>query len=494
MGVGTEWRNRLSKALTNPSFSYTARLKKVTPPHAVLGWWHTLVKHSRVSLSDSAGDIELVRALLKLCAVADEASVGIGLPVSSAETQPHGFLRAARYYLVMNKYLSFCNEVQTEKVRVLGKKHTPQQGLTLRSMTHHLSLCMPWEVQACWHWFGRRQNRDVVNLLLLPWPKKIEAQHFRSVPEEQAHVDSPADYRTFEYVRPESDPGEFENRLHEAIEAGRKRVSSLDALVFPELALSKAEWSVAERLAIKEGMVLVAGIFDEKDGDGMPVNCCRVQMLSLAVSESMARKALAESPDLVDRMRWYQGKHHRWSLDRKQILQYDLGSQLPSSKVCWERSQVGQRKILFATLGGWLTFTVLVCEDLARQDPITDVLRSVGPNLVIALLMDGPQLTTRWPARYASVLADDPGTSVLTLTSLGMCERSQESGKRAQMPSRVVALWKDKLHGSEEIAIPVESQGCVLSLACEVREEYSSDGRSDGKATEVPVFSGIFYI
>lgn len=68
---------------------------------------------------------------------------------------------------------------------------------------------------------------------------------------------------------------------------------------------------------------------------------------------------------------------------------------------------------------------MLVCEDLARQDPAADLIRAVGPNLLIALLMDGPQLSGRWPARYASVLAEDPGTSVLTLTSLGMAERSR---------------------------------------------------------------------
>jgi len=51
--------------------------------------------------------------------------------------------------------------------------------------------------------------------------------------------------------------------------------------------------------------------------------------------------------------------------------------------------------------------TVLICEDLARLDPVNDLVRAVGPNLVMSLLMDGPQLTTRWPARYATVLADD---------------------------------------------------------------------------------------
>ena len=86
---------------------------------------------------------------------------------------------------------------------------------------------------------------------------------------------------------------------------------------------------------------------------------------------------------------------------------------------------------------------VLICEDLARQDPVTEVIRAVGPNLVFALLMDGPQLRNRWASRYASVLAEDPGCSVLSLTSLGMSRRSRprlESGPVVDRSS-VIALW-----------------------------------------------------
>lgn len=39
--------------------------------------------------------------------------------------------------------------------------------------------------------------------------------------------------------------------------------------------------------------------------------------------------------------------------------------------------------------------------------PVAGLLRSVSPNLIVALLMDGPQPKKRWPNRYASVLADD---------------------------------------------------------------------------------------
>ena len=56
------------------------------------------------------------------------------------------------------------------------------------------------------------------------------------------------------------------------------------------------------------------------------------------------------------------------------------------------------------------TWVRLVREpDLAQPDPVASIIRQVGPSLVIGLLLDGPQLAERWPARYASVFADDPG-------------------------------------------------------------------------------------
>jgi hypothetical protein len=82
-----------------------------------------------------------------------------------------------------------------------------------------------------------------------------------------------------------------------------------------------------------------------------------------------------------------------------------------------------------------LTITSLVCEDLALNSDIADVIRSVGPTDVISVLLDGPQLRSRSAARYASVLADDPGSAVLTLTSFGMAQRSRPLGRQ---PSPVI--------------------------------------------------------
>jgi hypothetical protein len=490
--VGRAWREAVCAALKDKvgvgegKLSFSDAIRLVAVPEEVCNAWKRLTTLAPQWAIDRSRDCdELSKAIIQLSGYADEASAGLGLPWIGPKDQ---FCAAASFFLGRNQKLSFCCAVDPQKARVLAKKHTPQQGLTLRSMSHHLSLCMPWEVEAQWFEVDAPRLNDVLNLLLLPWPLEVQATDFRCVKGSNSVVYE--DHRCFEYKPPEIK--NLKESLTEAIRIAKSCVSDLHAIILPELALTCEEWELAEGIALKNSVLLVAGIIDDKDdANGLPVNSCRIQLGSLSGRDA---DQSADAP-LTNRPPEYrQTKHHRWCLDRDQVLQYDLGGQLPSAMRCWENSHVGRRGIFFATLGGWLTFSVLICEDLARQDPIAEVLRSVGPNLVVALLMDGPQLGARWPARYASVLADDPGSSVLTLTSLGMCKRSRPAHAPRSEPSTIIAMWKDKLYGSKEIALDKGSVGCVLSLSCKVLEEFTADGRSDHKATEVPVFSGIFQV
>ena len=188
-----------------------------------------------------------------------------------------------------------------------------------------------------------------------------------------------------------------------------------------------------------------------------------------------------------------QEKHHRWRIDRPQIEQYGLGGHLDPNKCWWEHISLNQRQVHFVPLNSETTLCCLICEDLARQDPVADVVRAVGPNLVIALLMDAPQVNARWPARYATVLADDPGCSVLTLTSAGMVDLARPPpGVKA---SRSVALWKDARSASAvEIELPEKADGILLNLATQGRTEWTADGRDDGKHGEYPRLVGIHAI
>lgn len=196
---------------------------------------------------------------------------------------------------------------------------------------------------------------------------------------------------------------------------------------------------------------------------------------------------------MINKFRAVQSKHHRWCLDRQQILQYQLAGRIPPRDSVWENISLPPRQLHFVTIGQWLTWSMLICEDLARQDPAADLIRAVGPNLLITLLMDGPQLRGRWPSRYASVLAEDPGTSVLTLTSLGMADRCRpmlaSTGRRADK-SRAVALWRDIESGEHEIVLDEGDNACILTLQCKSKEEIAADGRGDGHQAHFPIYAG----
>jgi hypothetical protein len=159
----------------------------------------------------------------------------------------------------------------------------------------------------------------------------------------------------------------------------------------------------------------------------------------------------------------------------------------------WEDCHVDDRSLAFVAYAPWLTLCALVCEDLARPDPVGEIVRAVGPNLVVALLMDAPQLDFRWPGRYATVLADDPGCSVLTVSSLGMVDLSRPP---AGIPrSRAVALWKDaKDKKAHPLELPEEGEALILNLAGDYFEEFSADGRRDDGATAYPVLAGVHIV
>ncbi|HSR15806.1 MAG TPA: hypothetical protein VLL51_08645, partial [Gemmatimonadales bacterium] len=183
-----------------------------------------------------------------------------------------------------------------------------------------------------------------------------------------------------------------------------------------------------------------------------------------------------------------QAKHHRWYLDESQIRQYQLTRTLDPSKVWWEAIDLPARTVQIIDLGGGMTLAPLVCEDLARLDETADLLRRIGPTLVMAVLLDGPQLTGRWACRYASVLADEPGSAVLTITALGMAARSRLPGER---PSRVVAMWSDASTGRHELSLEPGAAGILLSAAVDMRTVWTADGRRHQDKTPIIELTGV---
>lgn len=183
-------------------------------------------------------------------------------------------------------------------------------------------------------------------------------------------------------------------------------------------------------------------------------------------------------------------KHHRWSLNKEQLQTYALSNRLDPNRIWWENIDIPPREMLFAEFSCGSIVTTLICEDLARIEPCQTALRSVGPNLTLVLLMDSAQIIGRWPAQYAGVLSDDPGTSVLTLTSFGLINRSNLS---EGYDSRAIALWREPYTGkAKPILLPKGYHAQLLSIRRETVRETTLDGRGDnGDSAIVWRFSGL---
>jgi len=461
-GIGLAWRKTSAAGQAAPS--------------EVHGWWQTVLASSNTSLRSVAGNQALREALFQLCAVADEASFGVGIPTQPAVPGPATDL----YELAANSNListgSLCQRVHSSRVRVLPKLHSPRSGMTLRSLTHNLSLYSSQDVIPEWRIFpgGPEESRGL-NLLLLPWPLEVDPDQFKELKGPLANM--PEKFGFFGYF-PRTQMADWIKKGKAAYEAAKLKVGTIHGVVLPELALNQDEFRQLSSLYCgKRGSFVISGVGEPVDELDSPKGYAK-NYLRFEVPMGSRATGLGQ-----------QNKHHRWKLERNQILQYGCGANLNHDREWWEYIGLRQRTVTFVSMNPWLTIVALICEDLARQDPVSEVIRTVGPNLVIALLMDGPQLSSRWSARYATVFADDPGCSVLTLTSIGMALLSRPAGKPA---SRVVALWKDALtSGPVEIELPDGADGIVLTLSNEFQEEWAADGRTDGGTTGYPILAGV---
>jgi hypothetical protein len=401
-----------------------------------------------------------------------ERAAPLGLNIGSDPFQLH----ADMLLLPKSTGSSLCELVHHSKLRVLPKMHTPQSGLTIRAFSHHLALCMPNEVHCEWHMLPVNTQGFCLNLLLVPWPKVVRPAQFQPAPGPKPTIHHGSHEMFTLYGN--TFQAEDVKRLSAVLREATAQVGRIDGVVLPELALDDQRHEVVKNVVLDNDSFLVSGVGSPSTRSVVGKNCVALDIPIVGL-------------DFQTNIR--QGKHHRWKLTKSQILQYGLSTHLNPAASWWEHISIAERRLAFIAMRPWLVLSVLVCEDLARPDPAGDILRAVGPNLVISILMDGPQITDRWSARYATVLADDPGCSVLCLTSAGMAELSKPRPGGASR-SQAVALWKDPERGLIEIDLPPGADAIVLNISVDYKEEWSIDGRSDGGATGYPILSGVHYI
>jgi hypothetical protein len=444
-----------------------------SPPKAICALWRTVSLYKETRLDSIIDQRDLCVALMQLSAVADYASYGIGLPTVSLEDRDEFHEHAAILLLLAERGSTLCESVHTTRIRVLPKMHTPQTGLTIRSFSHNLALCASDEMRPEWHVFANNPKQQRLNLLLVPWPYTVKRDQFAVT---SGRIEMPRKFGFFEY-RPRATGASPSAKLNELLQRAKKRGLTVDGVILPELALTLSQYKEVSEVVLSQKAFLIAGVAAPTSSPGEVGNEVYFGMPLPGGYKVKLRQA----------------KHHRWRMDKWQVERYGLQRILNPRKLWWEHIPVEERCLYVVAMRPRLAISVLICEDLARPDPVGDLLRAVGPNLVVSLLLDGPQLSHRWSSRYAMALADDPGCSVLTLTSLGMAQLGRMRG--TTKPSRAVGLWKDGQGGIvQSIELPPKSEAVILEVNVKEVEEYTADGRSDGKAAGIPMLKKMHFL
>lgn len=520
----TQWRNWVSTGMkgTHPLSGYLECLEDLKS-----------VEIDRLYDPPEGEPWNLFVILLEIHSIADEAMRGVGsvfsprvtlsIVESQAETDT-GSEELSLFYLQANFLLALRGSLsRLPKYRgvVLPKARTPQIGLTLRSFSNNLTFHQT-EVDVVWRtfpWFNFDEN--TVNLMIVPWPFTVEARFFQPVSHPRAGSQLGED-RYFHY-KPRPSSGLDVRALVKVIKKSEADVRRIHALVFPEMAFTPGELKalkieLEKELSPQHIPMIVSGISQElkedklENGEAAEGVGDQEDLESITESELQERRHWTLGPQAkgYNRMvlsvyyagRWHdvtQDKHHRWKLDSQQIEQYRLGGVLSGVRNWWEAIHVARRRLSVLSANPWLTICPLICEDLARLDPVSELVRGVGPTLLVALLLDGPQLKQRWSARYASVFADDPGSSVLAVTSLGMSLRSvipgdvsEEAMTQARESAPVVGQWKDQEGNWYPVRVnDVDEPVKLLTLGARWESEAAFDGRLDRDSSAVFVYQGM---
>ncbi|MDB5802925.1 MAG: hypothetical protein JWN73_247 [Betaproteobacteria bacterium] len=462
------WRNYASKVEEHRRLKRAKPRGRLSqPPGLVRESWDCILKRLNDPIGIARKDLNLIYSVLRLISLADIVAKDLGY---SAKTSRGMFELQADMLLFDTSTL--CYRVHPDRARVLPKSHAPKTGLNVRSLTHNLSVCSAGDVNAVWN-RAPEPRKETFSLLLAPWPLTIDASQFQAGEDSQI---LPSQFGLVDFRHRHAAVSVVE-WLHTICQNARKIGQQIDMIVFPEVALSMDEWTKVKYYRDRElpGAALLAGVIFRASNKKRSVR----NELRFSYSNRVLLSELL--PDIV------QSKHHRWKLDESQIKTYSLGGTLATKKEWWENIEIPERDINFICLSPQLSICPLICEDLARQDPVAEIVRAIGPSLVIALLMDGPQLSDRWAARYATVLADDPGYSVLTFTSLGMIRRS--TPPRDKKPSSGIGLWKDGFGAVNYLELEGSSQGILLNLQFKERKQWTADARE--KEVFVPILVGV---
>lgn len=454
--------------------------------------WNEIIKErlqSVVSLEKRPAELTWLKAALALFAICDEACEGLGyvdgnwidFAFQHSQSKPKAEIIDKNHPSHLRstaKDGSMCVLADENVVCVMPKSRTPMVGCTLRAMSHNLALLPPpHKASAFWYRppLKLEKNTKPLNILLVPFPYQIDARDFTAIEMEGSYAPEFDRWGEFELRQSWLQKAKVPSLIEELLEAGTTKGTTVEGVVFPEFSLDWRTYSdLVETLRkpnYKSVRFLISG--SSEDGTDGDVKKGNFVLTTMFYDDPKGGERVAVTSA--------RGKHHRWRLNGSQVESYCLDNVLDANTFWWENIDLTERRISSTVFRESSVFTTLICEDLARSEPVHSVLQSIGPNLVFVLLMDGPQLKDRWAARNATGLAEDPGSSVLTFTCRALLHRQSERVD-GYPPNYTIALWKDDSQRIREIKCEPGLDAVIVTLSAARAKETTLDGRANSDA------------
>ena len=398
--------------------------------------------------------------------IADEACAGLGVALDSSDAEGCVYRARGRELLARTGSLA---RIDARLLRVLPKVLTPPTG---RLAFSRYACVQGPGIEARWHKIPARHRgtdlrSEYATLLLLPWPLRVQASDFHPVGSVQRPAKDP--YGFFEFAPAE---GLDLDLLDRVLVAARQEAGSVDVVLLPESAVDGGRDRRPRDPAgpPRRGPARRRGAPVQPRQPGQfPGN-----WLHIGFNPRLEKGGLLPHEEQEPWFHIRQNKHHRWSLDEGQVEQYHLGGALHPHIRWWEAMEVPRKAIQFVEVAE-LMLASLVCEDLAQNDDIAQLIRSVGPTIVV----DGAARRAAAHLPLGGPLRERPGRrSRLGGADADLLRDGRALATRtAGMPLGSSRCEKDPTRGVREIPLEPGAHGVLLTVCMDRATRYSADGR-----------------